>query len=174
MGWSHHGKIPDDVHKCILVGAQHTSNWDFIPAIGCMANLNRNPKFLIKKEWWKFPFNILMKALGGIPVDRGKKNNMIEAMVDLINDYDDIVILMAPEGTRSYAKKWKSGFYHVALKANIPIVLGSLDFEKKESRIGPVFIPTGNQSKDLIEIKKYYSQFTPRHPKNGIKPEDII
>lgn len=173
LGWKHIGDIPDDIKKCVLVAGQHTSNWDFIHGIASLRGMKRKAHFLIKSELFFFPLGWILKSLGGIPVDRSKNNNMVDAMVDLINDHEDLIVLMTPEGTRSYVEKWKSGFYHVANKAKIPIVLGYIDYKNKNTGIGETFETTGNKEADIKEIKKYYIQFAPKHPEKGIQTKDM-
>ena len=108
-----------------------------------------------------------MRASGGIPVDRSKHNNMVEAMINLFQQKEELILMIPAEGTRGYVKEWKSGFYHTAVGANIPIVMGYLDYGKKVAGFGDVFYPTGDYQKDLKEIQNFYQQFTARHPEKS-------
>lgn len=108
-----------------------------------------------------------MRASGGIPVDRSKHNNMVEAMINLFQQKEELILMIPAEGTRGYVKEWKSGFYHTAVGANIPIVMGYLDYGKKIAGFGDVFYPTGDYQKDLKEIQNFYRQFTARHPEKS-------
>lgn len=151
--------------KFILIGAPHTSNWDaiFFTAAATLSKLK--PRFLIKKSWMKFPFSIIFKPLGGIGVDNKKSSNkkssgIIEHMVNLFNHQKELIIAIAPEGTRSKNPNWKTGFYRTAVAANVPIVMGYLDYSKKIAGITEVFFPTGNIQEDLKKISAFYKQFT--------------
>ncbi len=163
-GWKIYGCIPPNVNKCIIVAAPHTSNYDFI--IGRLAYFSIGIKahFLIKKQIFKFPFSGIFKAMGGIPVDRGKRNNMIDQIAGMFDKHESLYVVITPEGTRKLVRKWKKGFYFIAQKANIPIALGYIDYAKKEGGIGPVIIPTGDYNKDLITIQDFYRDKTARHP----------
>jgi 1-acyl-sn-glycerol-3-phosphate acyltransferase len=121
-------------------------------------------KFLGKKQLFSFPLGILMRATGGIAVDRSKKNNLVEYMTNLFQENESLYLLIPPEGTRSAVKEWKTGFYRVAEAANVPIVLGYLDYGKKVAGFGTMFYPTGDMEKDMAEIKAFYSQITPKYP----------
>ena len=121
-----------------------------------------------------FPLNLLLKSMGAIPIDRTpkkglKKRSMVDAMVELFDTRDQLVILVTPEGTRSYSKRWKTGFYHVAHQAGVPIVLGYLDYKKKHAGVGPMVYPTGNTEQDINEIKDFYRDKTARYPEQGVR-----
>lgn len=108
-----------------------------------------------------------MRLTGGLPVDRSKHSNMVEAMIDMFSKRDELVLLIPVEGTRSYVKEWKSGFYYTALGADVPIALGYLDYGKKIAGFGELFYPTGNYHQDLLVIQRYYRQFRPRYPEKS-------
>lgn len=165
-GWKIAGETPPK--RCVMVGAPHTSNIDFLHAIPVFFILKLKLRYLAKKELFKFPFGIFFKSTGGIPVDRSKKNiGMVDTMIDLFKQYDELVLLIPVEGTRGYVKEWKTGFYHVAVGARVPIALGYLDYSKKEAGFGPTFWPTGNMEKDIAEIKNFYKSVTARHPEKS-------
>ncbi|MEA2022529.1 MAG: lysophospholipid acyltransferase family protein [Candidatus Caldatribacteriota bacterium] len=163
-GWKINGCIPPNVNKCIIVAAPHTSNYDFIIGRLAYSSMGIKANFLIKKEVFKFPFSGMFKAMGGIPVDRGKRNNMIGQIAGLFDKHESLYVVITPEGTRKLVRKWKKGFYLIAQKANIPIALGYINYAKKEGGVGPVIIPTGDYNKDLITIQDFYRDITPRHP----------
>lgn len=163
------GGLPPHVKKCIMVAAPHTSNWDFIYARGAFYLLHLDVRFTIKKEFMGFPFGPLLKAMGALPVDRTKNNRLVDAMVDILNNSDDMIIMVTPEGTRKYQPRWRKGFYYAAVGANVPIVLGFLDYKKKEAGIGPVFIPTGDVDADIEKIKDFYRTISPKYPEQGVK-----
>jgi 1-acyl-sn-glycerol-3-phosphate acyltransferase len=173
-GWKLQGSIPPEIKKCVLVAAPHTSNWDFLYGSFAWTLFGLNVKYLIKKEWFRFPFKGLMKSLGGIPVDRSKHTNLVDAMVELVNSKKEIIVLMTPEGTRKKVDKWKTGFYHLATKAHIPIVLGKLNFGNRIATIGHSFIPSGNIERDFEIIREFYKDVVGRVPENfsveAIKP----
>lgn len=165
MGWK--ASINVDVpKKCVLVVAPHTSNWDFI--IGelmyqsIMADNNAN--FLIKKDWFRFPFNYLFGPLGGVPVDRGHSNSLVNQLVTEFEKRETMRLAITPEGTRKANAKWKRGFYHISRLANVPILLVYLDYGKKQAGIDKVFTPTGDEEADIQFIKDYFSQFQAKNP----------
>ena len=151
--------------KAVMIAAPHTSNWDYVYTMSALYALDVPIKYLGKASLFKFPLGILIKKLGGIPVRRDQKNNMVNDMAKMIVESAEQMILIIPaEGTRSFSKEWKSGFYHIANTAKVPIILGFLDFGKKQVGFIDEFIPTGNYEKDLISIQKRYIGITPKHP----------
>lgn len=157
--------------KAVMIAAPHTSNWDYVFTMATLYALDVPIKYLGKASLFKFPLGILIKKLGGIPVRREQKNNMVIDMAKMINESKEQMILIIPaEGTRSYSKEWKSGFYHIAKTAGVPIILGFLDFAKKEVGFLDEFNPTGNYEKDLKIIQKKYVGITPKFPElNSLK-----
>lgn len=157
--------------KAVMIAAPHTSNWDYVYTMAALYALDVPIKYLGKASLFKFPLGILIKKLGGIPVKREQKNNMVNDMAKMINESIEQMILIIPaEGTRSYSKEWKSGFYHIAQTASVPIILGFLDFAKKEVGFLDEFNPTGNYEKDLRVIQKKYVGITPKFPQlNSLK-----
>lgn len=164
MGWKISGVIPHGEKKCVIAAAPHTSYWDFI--IGRLAYWQMGIKthFLIKKEIFKFPLKRLILNMGGIPVDRSKSNRMVDQVVELFNKYDSFFLVITPEGTRKPVRHWKKGFYYIALKANVPIALGYVDYARKEGGIGKVIFPNGNIDEQLKEIMDFYKGKTGKHP----------
>lgn len=165
-GWKIEGGLPEGLKKCVLLAAPHTSNWDFIYGLGALQEFKLDVKYLAKKELFRFPFKGMFESLGGLPVDRSKSNSMVDAMIELINNTDEIIVLIPPEGTRSRVEKWKSGFYHVAMGAGVPIVLGYIDYKRKVAGIGPAITPTGNKEKDCKAISDFYKNITAKYPEN--------
>lgn len=171
FGWKVTSTLPKDIKKCVIIAAPHTSNWDFIFGMGALKQMQIKPRFTIKKEWYKFPFKALMKKLGALPIDRsvksdGSRRGTVEAMVDLFDTYNDLLLLITPEGTRSRVDKWKTGFYYVALNAKVPIALGFIDYAKKECGVGKVIYPSGDYKTDMKSIMEFYKNFTPKYPEN--------
>ena len=168
-GWKVTHHLPKNILKCVIIGAPHTSNWDFIYAMGALKNMNINTRFTIKKEWFKFPFKGLMKKLGALPIDRGinrdgSRKGTVDAMIDLFNERKELLLMITPEGTRSPVTKWKTGFYHVALSAKVPIALGFIDYEKKECGIDTLIYPTGDFRADMKLIMDFYKNVKGKNP----------
>ena len=149
--------------KCVVCIAPHTSNWDFIVGILFKYATNLQASFFMKKEWFRFPLSIILKLLCGIPIDRSKKNNVTDIIAEEFNKRDSLIIGLTPEGTRSLNYEWKKGFYYIAQKANVPIVLAYIDFKKKKVGYNKLLIPT-NYEDDIIMIKKYYSNINAKYP----------
>lgn len=155
-GWQVVGSLPSQ-SKYVLIGAPHTSNWDFLLMLLAVLKIRMDVHWLGKSSLFSGPFSGFMQWLGGIPVDRSKSNNLVAQLVDTFTRRDELVVVIPPEGTRAKVDKWKSGFYYVALGANVPILLGFVDFSRKQLGFGPLFYPTGDYNLDLIEIQKFYA-----------------
>ncbi len=168
-GWKQVGNVPPDVKKCIMVAAPHTSNWDFIFARGAFYLMELPVKFTIKAEAMVGPLGWLLDKMGALPVNRKKNNSLVNAMIDLFNEREQLVILVTPEGTRKYQPRWRKGFYHAAYGAGVPIALGYLDYKKKEAGVGPLFYPTGDVDGDIEKIKDFYRTVTAKYPENGVR-----
>jgi len=164
-GWTIAGNTgyPD---KCILCVAPHTSNWDFILGKLVYASMGKKAKFLMKKTWFFFPMNILLKAIGGIPVDRTKKTSLTEQLVELFSQNDQLQIAITPEGTRKKSEEWKKGFYYIAYQAKIPIIIVVVDYRIKTVDFRAIFNPTGDADTDIEIIKNYYKGAQGKHPEN--------
>lgn len=163
-GWKVEGGLPEEVKKCIVVAAPHTSNWDFFYARAAAYIFNIKVNYLIKNDWMVFPLSIFFKITGGIGVERKKTNGLVDDLVKKITAADELAIIVAPEGTRKLVKKWKTGFYHLAVQAKLPIALAYLDYSKKEAGIGPIIYPTGDYHQDMLQIQEFYSTITPKNP----------
>lgn len=172
LGWKLAQMPPKGLKRSVMIASPHTSNWDLIIARAAFAIMRLPVKFTIKKDWFKFPFNLIMGPLGGIPIDRSPKKegeariSMVDAMADLFNKYDDIIVLVTPEGTRKLQTEWKTGFYYVAKQANVPISCGWLDYAKKHAGVGLVLNPTDNMEADLKQIMNFYKDIAPKFPEN--------
>lgn len=164
-GWQVVGEKPSD-KKYILIAAPHSSNWDFPTMMGAAFVLGLDVHWIGKHTL--FPrgvVGLVMRWLGGISIDRGKTNNTVDQMVEQYALRDELLVLIAPEGTRSKVDNWKAGFYHIAVGAGVPIYLAFLDTKKRQTGIGKVIHPSGDYEKDLAEIKAFYSD------KVGFNPE---
>lgn len=153
----------------VICIAPHTSNWDFI--LGKLYNWKQNNSsyFLIKKEWFVFPFNLILSSMGGIPVNRGKKASTVEKIHKLISKGRNVRIAITPEGTRKRCEKWHNGFYYIALEANIPIEIAVIDYKNKEMGIVGLLHPCGDIDKDLEYIKSFYTNTQAKYPKQFTK-----
>lgn len=173
FGWKIDPHAPKGVEKCVVCMGPHTSNWDFILGRMAFNSYGVKPKFLIKKDLFFFPLGIILKALGGIPVDRKKNNNLTQLATDIFDQSTSMFMVFTPEGTRSYNDKWKKGFYYIAQNAKVPIYLGYIDYDKKIGGFLERFEPTGNVDADIKYIKKQLSQFKGRNPEYGIKAPKV-
>lgn len=163
FGWKITGEnnLPN---KSVICVAPHTSNWDLFLGLIVYKSMGRTASFLIKKEWFFFPMNLLFKSLGGIPVDRSKKTSLTEQLAQVYEEKDEFQLAITPEATRKKNTEWKKGFYFIAQAANVPIVVAALDYGKKEAQFKMVFTPTGDVDADLIVIKSCYEGVTAKHP----------
>jgi 1-acyl-sn-glycerol-3-phosphate acyltransferase len=152
VGWRVDGNLPD-IPKFVLIGAPHTSNWDFLLFLGVIFSLRANVRFMGKAELFRFPIGGFFRFCGGVPVDRKKSTGLVEQMVKVCNESENFILTIAPEGTRHQVTEWKRGFYHIAKNAGIPIVMAVVDGRHKTVRIGQVFHPTENMGADLETIK---------------------
>lgn len=159
---------PPPYKKMVMVAAPHTSNWDFLYARTAFFLMDIPLKYTIKRELFFFPLGPILKALGGLPIDRSKKGGMVSSMIKLFEERDELFVLVTPEGSRSKAREWKKGFYYVAEGAGVPICCGYLDYARKEAGIGPVIQPSGDIEKDLETIKDFYRGITPKYPEKGV------
>ena len=155
FGWQVEGRLPD-LPKMVIVGAPHTSNWDFVLFLALAFSLKANPHYLGKAELFRGPFGAFFRWCGGIPVDRSKSTGLVEQTVEAINRARQFILVITPEGTRGKVRAWKSGFYHIAKQAEIPIVLAFIDRSRKALGIGPTFIPTENMDVDMKTIQSFY------------------
>lgn len=164
IGWKIEGEIPKEVKKCVILAAPHTSNWDFVIGRLSYWSLQVPVKFLIKKEAFDHPLGFLVKKMGGIPVDRHKSTHMVEQVAELFNKNEILNVIITPEGTRKLVTNWKRGFYFIALRAKVPIVMGFVDYKTKQGGFGPVLYPTGDYDADLKIIEAFYRTKTAKHP----------
>ncbi|HSF53090.1 MAG TPA: 1-acyl-sn-glycerol-3-phosphate acyltransferase [Algoriphagus sp.] len=172
-GWTLNNQWPTGLKKAVLIAIPHTSNWDILYARAAFFLMDIPVRFTIKKEVMVGPLGWLLSGLGAIAIDRKKaagrkKQTYTEAMINMLNEREELVIMVTPEGTRQAVKKWKSGFYHIALEANVPIVVGYLDYKKKEAGIGPCIHPNGDLEGQIEELKAFGRTVTGRHPEKGI------
>ena len=164
-GWKVSGQLPANGRKCVMIAAPHTSNWDLPYTLMVAFALRLNIYWMGKEQIFRPPFRGLMMWLGGIPVRRESANNVVAASIESLQSADGPVqLVVPPEGTRSKARYWKTGFYYIAVGAQVPIVMAFMDYERKISGLGPVFEPTGDIEADMVTIKAFYAPFKGKNP----------
>lgn len=163
LGWRLEGEFPNKP-KFVIILAPHTSNWDFIVGMAGRLTLGLYANWLGKHTIFFWPLGVLLRRLGGIPVNRSSSHGMVEQVVDQFHEREKLVLGLSPEGTRKRVEKWKTGFYHIALQSNVPIVPVYLDYGHKILGIGPMMTPTGDSQKDLSEIGTFFSNIQAKHP----------
>ncbi len=164
-GWKVEGSLPPECPKCVLIAAPHTSNWDLPYTLMVGFALRLNLYWMGKESIFRPPFGAFMRWLGGISVNREKSSNLVAASVEALRAADgQVQLTVPPEGTRSKVRYWKTGFYHIAQGAQVPIVMAYMDYARKVSGLGPVFHPTGDIERDMETIKAFYAPFKGKNP----------
>ena len=164
QGWQVQGSLPPEAAKAVLIAAPHTSNWDLPYTLMVALCLHLRVYWMGKASLFRGPFGPVMRWLGGIPVDRSKSNNLVAAAAAAIVAAEGpLQLVVPPEGTRGKVRHWKTGFYFIALEARVPIVLAYMDYARKVSGLGPVFVPSGDVEKDMVEIKRFYAGISGRN-----------
>ncbi len=164
FGWRVEGKLPD-LSKFVLIGAPHTSNWDFVMFLAVIFSLRANVRFMGKAELFRSPIGFFFRYCGGVPVDRTKSNGLVEQMVQACEKSERFILTIAPEGTRHKVGEWKMGFYHIARSAGIPVVMAVVDGAKKTMRVGQIFHPTGNMEADMRVIQGFFAGMVGINPR---------
>lgn len=164
LGWNLVAELPP-VQKYLLIGAHHTSTWDFPLVLLMMAALGLRLHWVGKDALFKGPQGWVLRWLGGISVERGAKKNFVAQMVDRYNEQKKIVVTISPEGTRRSANHWKTGFYHIATGAQVPIAMGFLDYSRKTLGVGGYFYPTGNMDEDVNMLQEFYADKIGKNPR---------
>jgi len=164
-GWKIVGQLPADARKSVFIAAPHTSNWDLPYTLMVAFALRLNIYWMGKAQIFRWPFGPLMRWLGGVAVQREQANNLVAASVQALQNSDGPVqLVVPPEGTRSKVRYWKTGFYYIALGAQVPIVMSFMDYGNKVSGLGPAFLPTGDIEADMVAIKTFYAPFKGKNP----------
>ena len=163
LGWRVQGGLPD-LPKFVIVGAPHTSNWDFVMFLALAFILKGDLRYMGKKELFYPPYGWFFRWCGGVPVDRSRHQGLVEQTVQAIQEADRFQIVITPEGTRSKVGEWKMGFYHIAKEANIPVVVGYVDSRTKTCGIGPTFTLSDDMETDIKSIQAFFKD------KVGINP----
>ena len=162
-GWKVEGRIPS-CNKVIIIAAPHTTNWDFVFLLGAAFQLGLSVKWLGKKSLFSFPFSWFMNRLGGVAVDRGNSSGMVDHVSEAILCASKISLVVPPSGTRGRTDYWKSGFYHIAKSANVPLICGYLDYEKKIAGRGPCFFVSNSVKDDMNKLRDFYKDKVGKYP----------
>ncbi len=157
LGWKTIGGAAPE-KKCIIIGAPHTSAWDFIISYLFYMSVGGTANVLTKKEFFFWPIGYFLKKLGAMPIDRSKGANVIRQAIALINNSEKVHLALTPEGTRALTKKWKAGFHIIAKETGIPVYLGRFDWGRKEISIGDKFELTDDAQEDIKRMKAYYRE----------------
>ncbi len=163
VGWRIEGRWPD-LPRCVAIAAPHTSNWDFYIGICAIFALGLRVSWIGKASLFRWPYGGFMRWLGGTPVTRVPGEGVVEEVVRALDRQQHWIFGLSPEGTRKRVERWRTGFYHVARRANVPIVLTYFDYSRKTAGVGPVFRPTGDVERDLAEIRSFYEARMARYP----------
>lgn len=165
FGWTGVGEVPA-LDKAVLVIAPHTSNWDGFWLIAYKLVIDLEVRFFAKHSLFWWPLGPVLRALGGIPVDRNSRASWVQQLVDAFAANDRLILALAPEGTRKWRATWKTGFYEIASAAKVPIVLGFIDYGKKQMGFGPTLPGVRNLEHDLEAIRDFYGPIEARRPEN--------
>ena len=164
FGWRIEAEVPN-LSKLVLVGAPHTSNWDFILTMTTLFSLNVKIFWMGKESLFSWPFKGVMEWLGGVPIDRANQSGgIVDQTIAAFNSRDQFVIAIMPEATRSMVREWKTGFYHIAQGADVPMVMVRFDYGRKVMGLGPTIEPSGDITADMAIIRSYFSEI---EGKNG-------
>lgn len=169
-GWRTVGSLPSE-RKFVIIGAPHTSNWDFPVFLGTVETLGRRVNFIGKSSLFRWPLGGLMRALGGVPVHRDTNQDMVSQVAAQFALHDDFALIVAAEGTRDPTTRWRTGFYHIAMKAKVPIVCAGPDYPNKLGIIGPLIHPTGDYEADMKPAFAFFRSLSPKHPERAAFPD---
>ena len=159
-GWDFEGPVPA-VAKCVAIAVPHTSNWDGVLMLAAAAAVDLDMSFMIKDDWLRGPMGPIMRKLGAVGIDRSKANNVVDGMIAEMRHSDRLWLVIPPEGTRSRTEYWKSGFYHIARGADVPLLLGYMDYRRKRIGLGGPLHLTGDVGADMDAIRRFYAEKAP-------------
>lgn len=159
-GWKYEGPVPTE-KKCVCLAVPHTSNWDGLLLVTLLRSIGLPMEWMIKDSWVKGPFGPVVRSFGAVPINRSHASNVVDQMIEKFRERDEFILGIPPEGTRSRVEYWKSGFYHIAVGANVPVVPGVLDYARKRASLGKGIMMTGNVREDMDRIRAYYAE---KHP----------
>lgn len=163
LGWRVEGRLPN-TRKYVVIAAPHTSNWDTLIMLSVSYVMGVKLSFLMKGAMFRWPFGIFFRWLGGTPVERSAHSDLVQQCIKKFKESDQMALSIAPEGTRSRVRYWKTGFYHIAVGAGVPIALGFLDYKRKVGGVGPIVVPTGDMKADLAEMQRFFAPIPGKHP----------
>ncbi|MBK8984755.1 MAG: lysophospholipid acyltransferase family protein [Chloroflexi bacterium] len=166
FGWKIEGTVPN-TDKMLIIGAPHTSNWDWILVMFTAYALGVRISWMAKHTLFKKPFGGIMRWLGGVAVDRRAKNGTVDQAISSFKEREKLVLCITPEGTRGKVREWRRGFYHIAQGADVPVVVAAFDYGRKSVRFGPTFKPSGDLEADLPIIKSFYDGVVARHQQHS-------
>ena len=164
FGWRKAGQVPN-ARNIVIIAAPHTTNWDFIFLLAAAYSFGISVNWLGKDSLFRSPLGPILRFLGGVPVDRSKRNNLVQSLSAQIEHSSGIALVIPPSGTRRKTEHWKSGFYRIAEAAQIPLVCGYLDYQKKEAGLGLAFLPS-DLSQDMNRIREFYEPIAGKYPEN--------
>lgn len=167
-GWRINDNFPD-LRKSVIIVAPHTSNWDFIIGVAASFALDLRPRFIAKHTLFRWPLGAIMRALGGIPVNRASTEGFVAKIATLIDESDAIALTITPEGTRKAVSRWRTGFYHIAAEAQVPIVPCYLDRKTKMIGFGTPLLPSGSKERDLEILAEFYRPYSSTLPTNALE-----
>ncbi|HYC51383.1 MAG TPA: lysophospholipid acyltransferase family protein [Gemmatimonadaceae bacterium] len=156
LRWRVDGEVPD-IPKMVMIAAPHSSNWDFIVGVAAKLGMRLRVKFLAKDSLFRFPLGFLMRGLGGIPIDRSASNAVVTSTITEFQRRAQLILVIAPEGTRKQVSRWRTGFYHIAHGAGVPIVTAAFNWGERAIQIGAPFYTTGDVEADLRALQERFS-----------------
>jgi 1-acyl-sn-glycerol-3-phosphate acyltransferase len=163
FGWKTEGVVAQPA-RFVIIAAPHTSNWDAVVMVTAAYIFGVKLSWFIKDAAFFFPLGMIVRFFGGIPIDRSRRNKVVDQAIERFQDSEQLILAVPPEGTRKHSTHWKTGFYHIARGAGVPIVLGYVDYKRKVAGLGPAFTPTGDIEADFEVFQDFYAKVTPRHP----------
>lgn len=169
FGWRV-ANLPAEVPKAVIIGGPHTSNWDGIFTLAAMVSLNLDARVMIKDSAFVGPMGWLLKAMGAMPIDRNSPKDLVQQSIDQFVNNERMVIIVAPEGTRDGASQWKTGFWRIAKGADVPVIIATADYRKKEIAFPGMVMPGDDMATDMLSILECYRGVEPRHPKRLSAP----
>jgi 1-acyl-sn-glycerol-3-phosphate acyltransferase len=166
-GWRMEGGLPPE-KKYVCLAVPHTSNWDGLLLVALAQSIGMQMEWMIKGEWLKGPMGPLLRSVGAVGIDRSKSNDVVAQMIEEFRRRDEFALVIPPEGTRRRVEHWKSGFYHIAVGAGVPVVPGYLDYGRKRAGLGAAIPMTGDVRADMDRLRAYYAglTLTAHHPES--------
>jgi len=159
-GWRFEGPLPAE-KKYVCLAVPHTSNWDGVLLVALLRSIGLDMQWMIKDSWVKSPIGPVLRGLGAVAINRDRSTNMVDQMIEQFRKRESFVLGIPPEGTRSRAPHWRSGFYRIALGASVPVVPGYLDFKRKRAGLGPAITMTGDIRADMDKLRAFYAEKNP-------------